>query len=377
MISKRIEQTASPPLVKLGQLAQDTENCISLGQGAPNYAPNIEFIQDKFFQKLTKSYHQYTSDPGLPELRELISDKIRTDNNFSADPTDIVITPGANQAFINVLITITDPGDKIILLSPYYFNHAMACTMFGVEYIELPLLDDFRVDYHALEVIIKNIEIKAIVLVNPGNPTGAVHGLDDLRKIRDLIQDTDTILIADETYEYFVYEGEHVSAASIMGDKVITIQSFSKTYGVPGWRLGYYHATSDIIEASIKLQDTTVICAPAPSQFLGIELLKNRDKMIPKFKEYLFRNHKLARDLIEEIDWMENGPSKGAYYFFPRQNTEFSSYDLSKKLILENKVYLVYGDAFGKAGEKHLRVSFANVTEEGLKESFSRLKIIS
>jgi aminotransferase len=312
----------------------------------------------------------------MPELRELISDKIQRDNSFNAEPSDIVITPGANQAFINILITITDPGDKIILLSPYYFNHAMACTLFGVDAIEVPLFDDFSIDYHTLENIIKGIKIKAIVLVNPGNPTGAVHGLDELNKIKDLILDTDILLIADETYEYFVYEGKHVSAASVMGDKVITIQSFSKTYGVPGWRLGYYHAKSDIIEASIKLQDTTVICAPAPSQFLGIELLNNRESMIPEFKKYLFNNYKLARDLIEEIDWMENGPSKGAYYFFPRHNTKYSSYDLSKKLILENKVYLVYGDAFGKAGEKHLRVSFANVTEEGLKESFSRLKIV-
>ncbi len=376
MISKRIEQTASPPLVKLGQLAQDTENCISLGQGAPHYAPNIEFIQNNFFNNLNNSYHQYTSDPGIPQLRELISDKLRTDNNFNTDPNDIVITPGANQAFINVLITITDPGDKIILISPYYFNHAMACTMFGVESIEVPLLHDFSIDYHTLEHIIKGIKIKAIVLVNPGNPTGSVHGLHELKKIKDLIQDTDILLIADETYEYFVYDGKHVSAASIIGDKVVTIQSFSKTYGVPGWRLGYYHATPDIIEASIKLQDTTVICAPAPSQFLGIELLKNRDNLIPEFKKYLFDNHQLTRDLIEEIDWMDSGPSKGAYYFFPRQNSNLSSYELSKKLILENKVYLVYGDAFGKAGEKHLRISFANVSEEGLKESFSRLKII-
>ena len=160
MISKRIEQTASPPLVKLGQLAQDTENCISLGQGAPHYAPNIEFIQNNFFNNLNNSYHQYTSDPGIPQLRELISDKLSTDNKFNTDPNDIVITPGANQAFINVLITITDPGDKIILISPYYFNHAMACTMFGVESIEVPLLHDFSIDYHTLEHIIKGIRLR-------------------------------------------------------------------------------------------------------------------------------------------------------------------------------------------------------------------------
>ncbi len=372
-MSIRIRKTISPPLVHLGKLASTIPNSISLAQGSPSYFPNIGFIRESFFDRFTSDYHRYSPDPGIEKLRIEIANKLQVDNKIKADSEDIVITPGANQAFINVLLTITDPGDKIILFSPYYFNHYMACTIFGVKPIILPT-KSFLPDMEKLKYVLDHENIKAIVIVNPNNPSGVVYSKKVLENIAEIIDERDLYVISDETYEYFVYNENFHSFASIKGmeKKTITIQSFSKTFGIPGWRLGYYHAQNNIIIESIKVQDTTVITAPTPAQYLGIELIINRNKLIPPFKKYLQNNYNLTKDLIQEIRWMENNSGGAAYYLFPKQNTGTTSEKLAENLLKTVAVHVVPSEPFGM--NNHIRISFANVFEENLIEAFSRLK---
>jgi aminotransferase len=320
--------------------------------------------------------HRYTPDPGILSLREQIAHKLSHENQIRSRPDQIIVTPGANQAFFNVLLTITDPGDEVILLSPYYFNHLMACQSINLSPVVVPLNADFSIPIERIRNVIST-KTRAIVLVNPGNPTGMVHLSDDLKALSELVAEHNILLISDETYEYFTYmDRKHISIGKFPESEteVITICSFSKTYGIPGWRLGYYHANDEIIGQSIKIQDTIGICAPAASQYLGLELLRNRKSIITPFVKQMESNYILARDLVDEVPWLNSTPSFGAYYLFPEQVTSLNSHVLSRRLIAENKVYVVPGRGFGPQWSSHMRISFANVQSEDLKEAFVRLR---
>ncbi len=375
MISRRIRGTFPPPLLELGALAANTEGTISLGQGVPYYQPEEKYFTNVFSNFKASEFHRYTQDPGILELRNGISDKIKSDFDVMVDPNHIVVTNGANQAYVNSLITITDPGDKIGLITPYYFNHKMAATFSNVETVEIDLSSDYSLSQENIENAIAE-GIKAIVFVNPGNPTGVVHNDEEQKLLADLVENKDIWIISDETYEYFVYSGKFVSTSSIskIRDQVITISSFSKTFGIPGWRLGYYYGPEDFGNESMKVQDTTTICAPAPTQYLGVDLLKNRNSIIPIHKDLMEKNHKLAKDLLEEVTWLESEAGNGAYYLFPQQTSGRNTIKLAHELIVDHKVALVPGSAFGSSYNDYFRISFANVQEEQLKEAFSRLK---
>jgi aspartate/methionine/tyrosine aminotransferase len=374
--SKRVNDIQAPPLVELGMVAKETTGCISMGQGAPYYYPALEQFQSLIAQLRESEPHRYTPDPGIFTLREGLADKLSIENQIKCEAKQIIITPGANQAFFNVLLTVTDPNDEVILLSPYYFNHLMACESVNVIPKVIPLNTDFSLPLEDIGNIITP-RTRAIVLVNPGNPTGMVHVSDDLKQLAEIAEKHGILIISDETYEYFTYLGRtHVSIAKFpdIEEQVVTIGSFSKTYGIPGWRLGYYHANDEIIGQSIKVQDTIGICAPAPSQKLGLELLQKRKSIIPPFVKLMESNFKLARDLIEDVPWLHSTPSGGAYYLFPQQTTALNSHTLSRRLISEEKVYIVPGEGFGSQWANHMRISFANIRTEELKEAFARLR---
>lgn len=376
MVSNRIQQTHQPPLVNLGALAARTTGCISLGQGVPYYQPDEEFMINFASSINNSEFHRYTPDQGIPELRTKIAHKFEADNQLQVDPSQIIVTNGANQAFVNVLLTLCDPGDRVALITPYYFNHQMACEFSGIQTDFVNMGPNFILDEEAIEKSLKK-KPKALVLVNPGNPTGHVLSNNDISLLSDLLENTNTILISDETYEYFTYNGtKHITAASNKGlkDKTITLGTFSKTYGIPGWRLGYYIGAREILDESVKIQDTTTICAPAPAQYLGLRLLENRDIFIPKFVSLMENNHKIAKDLLEEVSWLQASNSMGAYYLFPKQTTGINTEKLANNLITQNKVAVVPGQGFGEYYKDHVRISFANVHSEQLKDAFSRLK---
>jgi len=377
MVSARIYSTQPPPLVELGQLAQQQDDCISLGQGAPYYSPP-RWIMEQLTESLQlANIHRYTSDPGIITLRRDLSNKLVKDQQITASPEDIIITPGANQAFFNILPTIADPADEIILLTPYYFNHQMACNLLNITAVTVPLDPDFSLNIAAIEEHITE-KTRAIVLVNPGNPTGKVHTSEEIRSLLELATNHDLYIIADETYEYFTYQGSsHTAVGSLSSEQVISIGSFSKTYGIPGWRLGYYTGPEDVIQQSIKVQDTIGICAPHSSQILGSILLKHRTELIPEVVGQMENNHRLALDLLDEVDWLERTPSSGAYYLFPRQHTGKSTMYLVRELIQKYGVYIVPGEGFGSQWEDYCRISFANVEEDNLHDAFSRLKSYS
>ena len=365
--------------MELGKLASETPETISLGQGIPFYFPP-RYIWEAFFDLLRfPEMHQYGPDPGRLSFRKEISKKLKKENKIPAHPDEIIITPGANLAYFIAVSTLADPGDKIGLISPYYFNHEMACTLLNVKPVEIPLVDDFELRAEFIEEVIADPKTKAITVVNPSNPTGKVFEIKEIKMIRDLVEDYNKWLICDETYEYFVYEGDHhISCGSILGlaERTVTIGSLSKAYGIPGWRVGYLHAPDDFAKEAIKVQDTTAIAAPMPSQVLGELLVRDRKTLIPEFFEYMKQNYEIAKKRLEDVPWLVPTPGRGAYYLFPKIAEDISyedGFEFAKKLILEAGVYVVPGEAFGQAGKGHLRLSFGNTLPKELNKAFDRL----
>ncbi len=379
MFSDRVTSTSLPPLVELGELATETPGTISLGQGVPFYVPPW-YIWEEFYGLLRyPEIHRYAPDQGRPSFRKELSMKLKSENTIPAEPEEIIVTPGANLAYYIAVSTLADPGDKIGLISPYYFNHEMACTLLNVKPVEIPLTDNLELRAELIEEVVADPRTKAITLVNPSNPTGKVFEISEIKMIRDLVEDYEKWLICDETYEYFVYEGDpHISGGSILGlvERTITIGSLSKSYGIPGWRVGYLHAPGDFAKEAIKVQDTTAITAPTPSQVLGELLLKERKTLIEEFFEYMKQNYEIAKKRLEDVPWLIPTPARGAYYLFPKIAKDISysnGFEFAKKLILEAGVYAVPGEAFGRAGRGHLRLSFGNTRPKELNEAFDRL----
>jgi aspartate/methionine/tyrosine aminotransferase len=346
-------------------MANENKKCINLGQGVPIYKPPNEIFEELKKEITQLEIQRYSPDHGQSFLREAIALKYNEDYGTNLKFENIVVTPGANQAFINSLLTCYSQKNKVGLFSPYYFNHKMACTLFGYNFVEIPLNNDFSIDYEFTRKCVQD-GVKLLVFVNPSNPSGIVHSNEDISCLRDLLEEfSDLRIISDETYEYFTFDGtKHHSILNFNDyyDRVFVISSFSKSFGIPGWRLGYYISSPDNISESIKVQDTTVITAPTVSQYLGSILLKHRKNMISEFKSFTENNFKIAKVKIDEIKWLENIPSTGAYYLFPKMTeNRIASKQMAEELIKKYNVAIVPGGEFGSKWKKHWRISFANV----------------
>ena len=230
------------PIVKLITESKLPSDVVDLGQGVPFYGPPKEAMLAATAAIQEESGFRYSPDSGFPELRETIARKLASENGVEADPSNnIVVTAGANQAFVNAVLSITRPGDHILVLSPYYFNHVMAIQLAGCKPI---VIDTDRSYQPIVERIAEKItkRARAVVLVSPDNPTGAVYSRHTINEIGALCGKNGLSLISDETYEHFVYDGaEFVSALSLDKDieHTISLFSFSKSYGMSGYRIGY------------------------------------------------------------------------------------------------------------------------------------------
>ena len=378
-MSTRMKSVQPPPLVNLMKLATSTEGCISLAQGVPSYSPPKELLAE-FAKLLTEQkIHTYTADPGTLELRKSISSMILQDFSIKSTASEIVVTPGANQAFINVILSLCDPKDRVMLLSPYYFNHKMALDMFGFKSVIFETEDDFSIDYSKLKPLMK--DVKVLVLVNPGNPSGYSYSQGQLRELANFLKSNspDVVVVSDETYNYFSYVWSFTPMRNLY-PRTITLGSLSKSFGIPGWRIGYYHIPEsefqDLMDLSLKVQDTTVICASHASQELGNLLIQRRTEFLSDFISITKNNHRIASEQLAEIHALELPPHNAAYYIFPKIIGRSSyGFDLANSLIREFKVAVVPGEVFGKRWKNNLRISFANVDAEVLSEGLRRIKL--
>jgi aspartate/methionine/tyrosine aminotransferase len=376
----RTEDIMNPPIVKIAEAARKyvaSPDFLDLAQGIPGHIPPRVALDALGKRLLHPTAHRYTPDQGMIELREELALYLRRYARIDADPIDeIVITAGGNSAFAGTLLTILELGQNVIIPSPYYFNAVMAVKLSGGNVCISHVDENFQPDPEDIKSKI-DANTKAVLLVTPNNPTGAVYKPKIVDQILNICLEKDLVLISDETYLRQVYEGaKHYSPRSRRDAiiNVITIGSFSKDFGMSGWRVGYLVGPQNFVKEYLKVQDTITICAPTAGQMLALEILKNSAEEVDREMERLRNLRELAYLRMSQIDSLDVTRTKGTYYLFPRVESSMDSRALVLDILQTTKTLLLPGSIFGTAGEEHLRFSIGPLTPEAVEESFDRLE---
>ena len=353
----------------------ETPGTISLGQGVVHYGPPEAALAAIPEFLATVPHHQYIPDAGLPELREAFEGKLRAENGIDVRfERRIYVTVGANQAFLNTVLAICDPGDEVILLSPYYFNHEMAITLASAIPVSVPVDERLQPDLPAIAAAITE-RTRAIVTVSPNNPTGAVYPRETLAAIHRLCAKRRIYHVSDEAYEYFTYDGaRHFSPGSLGGEHAISLYSLSKAYGMASWRVGFLVAPEHLHRDLMKIQDTVVVSGSAISQFVGLRAMREGRGYCASHLPSLARVREavLAR-LSALADLVEVPPATGAFYLFVKVNSGMSAISLSERLVREHRVAVIPGETFGVTRGCWLRIAYGSLREETAVEGIDRL----
>jgi aspartate/methionine/tyrosine aminotransferase len=375
--SIRVNAVQSPIIPVVGTLIAENPGTISLGQGIVNYGPPPEAIEYVARFATDPNNHRYKMVYGIPELIDPITEKLAADNNVTVNETTrVVVTAGANMGFINALLAIADPGDEIIIQSPYYFNHEMAITLANCKPVVVPTDENYQLQPNAIRQAITD-RTRAIVTISPNNPTGAVYPENALREINALCAQKGIYHIADEAYEYFTYNGvPHFSPAAIPNSEehTISLYSLSKSYGFASWRIGYMLIPEHLMPAVAKIQDTILICPPVVSQWaaagalsVGAEYCHERVKKIAEVRKVVLAELKKLNDIITLPK------ADGAFYCLMKVHTELDAMTVVQRLVREHKVAVIPGDTFGITDACYLRVAFGVLEMETAQEGIKRL----
>ncbi len=373
----RIQSVQSPIIPVVAELIRQHPGTISLGQGVVGYGPPREAIEQIQRFLADGENHKYKPVIGCPELLTAFERKLAAENGVSIGPTNrLVITAGSNMGFINALLAITDPGDEVILQTPYYFNHEMAIAMANCRPVLVLTDSNYQLQLEKIRAAITP-RTRAIVTVSPNNPTGAVYPESALREVNQLCRDQGVYHIHDEAYEYFVYDnGKHFSPGSIDGaaGHTISLFSLSKAYGFASWRIGAMVVPEVLLESVRKIQDTILICAPVISQFAAIGALEAGAAYCrEKLRDITEIRDVVRRELSSLGDRCELPPADGAFYFLLRVQTELPPMRIVERLIQEHRVAVIPGTAFGLTDGCYLRVAYGALQREVAKEGIGRL----
>jgi aspartate aminotransferase len=353
------------------------KDIISFGGGEPCFDTPLT-VQDAAIAGLRAGKTKYEPTAGDFELREEISNKLKLHNHINAGVDDIIVTPGAKFAVYMACQALLQPGDKVMVLEPGWVSYVSNAELAGAEVIHIPSCEEngFQPD---LDLIRRKMDksVRFIVINSPCNPTGAVYPPNTIREIAKIAQQYGALILSDEIYEDILYEGERFSAGAEF-DNVITINGFSKTYAMTGWRLGYVTAPREIIDGMIKIYQQSATCVTAFAQSGALEALRNpkaaadSQKMVQGFHERC----ELISDLIRKSGFFKGFIPKGAFYAFPSYTFKQSSLDVANLLLEKAHVATVPGSAFGDCGEGHIRISYST-SKENIIEGFMRIKQIA
>ena len=374
-ISNRVKQTPPSGIRKFFDMVIGMEDVISLGVGEPDFVTPWH-IREACIYSLEKGYTTYTSNSGLIELREAISDTFHTDYGVDYDPHDqVLVTTGVSEAADLALRAVIDPGDEVIIHEPSYVSYKPCIIIPGGKPVIATTTreNEFRVTKEQIEEKVTE-KTKAIILSYPNNPTGAVMRKQDLEDVADVVIEKDLLVISDEVYDKLTYDSKHTCFSSLNGmdEHTILLNGLSKSHAMTGMRIGYAMGPSEIIKAMLLVHQYTMLCAPITSQMGAIEALKNGGPDM----QYMVREYNRRRRLFVKglndlgLDCFE---PKGAFYAFPSiASTGMTSDQFAEKLLTQQKVAVVPGNVFGSSGDGFLRCSYASGLDE-LKIALERM----
>lgn len=382
-----LSESATLKMTKLGrELAAKGVNVISLSVGEPDFN-TPEHVKDAAKKALDENWTRYSPVPGYPELRQAIVNKLKTENNLDYDISQIVVSTGAKQSLSNVILTLINPGDEVIIPTPYWVSYSeMVVLAEGKSvFINTEIDNNFKITPEQLEAAITP-KTKLFMFSSPNNPTGTVYSKDELAALAKVFEKYPQIFIlSDEIYEHINFVDKHESIAQFdsIKDRVIIINGFSKAFAMTGWRLGYIAANKTIAAANDKLQGQTTSGTCSISQRAGIVAYEQGLASVNKMKEAFARRRQLVYDLLSDIPGVRTNLPEGAFYFFPEISSFFgkkdqdgniikNSSDLALYLLNVGHVATVGGDSFGN--DNYIRLSYA-ASDESLIEALKRIKV--
>jgi aspartate/methionine/tyrosine aminotransferase len=373
----RIAAVQTPIIPVVAEWIRSCPGTISLGQGVVSYGPPpsalakiAEFLKDP-------ENNKYKPVAGLPQLHDAITEKLGVENGIKlSEHNALVVTAGGNMGFMNAILAITDPGDEVVLQTPYYFNHEMAVTMASCRPVLVATDDEYQLRPDAIATAITP-RTRAVVTISPNNPTGAVYSEATLREVNRICRERGVYHIHDEAYENFVYgSAKHFSPASVDGTAAHTISLFSlsKAYGFASWRVGYMVVPQKLLVAVKKIQDTIVICAPVISQFAAIGALETGSQYCREKLREIVEMREVVLNALKRISHLCTVPrADGAFYFLLRLRKNLDPMKLTERLIREHGVAVIPGSAFGIAEGCYLRVAYGALQKETAAEGIGRL----
>tara|TARA_B100001750_G_scaffold248291_1_gene278085 strand:+ start:1482 stop:2669 length:1188 start_codon:yes stop_codon:yes gene_type:complete len=376
ILSERVQNLSPSGIRKFFDIIASMDDVISLGVGEPDFVTPWH-IREAAITSLESGHTMYTSNFGLMELRLEIAAHIRKLYEVNYDPSnEILVTVGVSEALDLVMRSILDPGDEVIVPEPTYVSYVPCIALAGGIPVDVPttMENSFQVTAADIESRITP-RTKAILLGYPNNPTGAVMTRDAMLEISNLAIKYDLTVISDEVYDRLVYGVEHTCFPSLpqMKHKSVLLGGFSKAYAMTGWRIGYACANSDIIEAMMKIHQYTMLCAPIQGQMAALEALRFGETEVENMRlEYDRRRRLMVNGLLSiGLDCID---PLGAFYTFPSiKSTGLTSEEFAEQLLLEEKVAVVPGSAFGESGEGHVRCCYA-VSQKEIEGALERIE---
>ncbi len=371
LLNRTVTQIKPSGIRKFFDIAATMDDVISLGVGEPDFQTPWQ-IRKAGINSLERGRTKYTSNWGIAELRQEISRYLERKYNIKYHPEhEVLVTVGGSEAIDGAVRAVVAPGDEVIIPQPSYVCYEPITQLAGgvPVILETKAENDFKITPDELKALITP-KTKVLILPYPCNPTGAVMEREDLEKIADVLRDKNIVVISDEIYSELTFGGKsHCSIASIDGmwERTVTVNGFSKSFSMTGWRLGYACGPQPIMEQITKIHQFAIMCAPTTSQFAAIEALKNGDEAVAAMIEEYDRRRRLMVSGFNKLGLTCREP-KGAFYAFPCiKSTGLSSEDFCERLLKEKHVALVPGTAFGNSGEGFVRASYCYSAEHIIK----------
>ncbi|MCJ7733835.1 MAG: aminotransferase class I/II-fold pyridoxal phosphate-dependent enzyme [Anaerolineales bacterium] len=361
-IAKRVAELKPSGIRKFFDIVATMDDVISLGIGEPDFA-TPEPILEAGIEALRQGETHYTSNAGIYELREAISDLLEEKYGVDYNPNnEVVVTVGVSEALYLALTAVINPGEEIIIPTPCFVSYQAEVLLAGGVPVEVPgtLDNKFQPETGLIEAAITP-KTKAIFIGFPNNPTGAVATRENLLDISRIAEKHDLLVISDEIYDSLVYGVEHVCFASLPGmkERTITMGGFSKSYAMTGWRVGYAAAPAEILEGLVRIHQYTVMSAPSISQLAALAAINHGADHVEEMRLKYDRRRQLIVSRLNEIG-LETFLPEGAFYAFPKiTSTGLDDEEFAQKLLEEERVAVVPGSAFGAGGSGFVRCSYA------------------
>jgi len=349
------------------------EGAVRMDKGEPDF-PTPVHIQEAATRAMKDNFTHYVDPYGDGELREAICMTLKKDYGVERSPENVLITAGGIEGIHIISATYLNPGDEALVFDPGYSAYGDSIALFGGKPVFVPLTDRFHLDLNAVEDRISP-RTKLVFLASPSNPTAAVLSEEEIRGLARVAVEHDLLLIIDEVYHRLLYGGvEHFSIcqADQVKDRAIVLNSFSKTYAMTGWRVGYLVADAKVIKDLVGLHNALVICVNAPAQKACVAALAGPQDCVEAMMAEYYRRMRFVEKALQGIERVSTPPCEGAFYFFPRFQHKLNSREMTTYLA-ERGVFVRSGTEFGERGQHHIRLSFATSMEQ-LEEGTERLK---